>query len=1099
MASALTDKKMENGNASRGEEGDDAKKSVFSEAGSSTAEILLHLKSWFELSPAGSVSAHKRLINTMGHVVRMIVEDSVESKLSTGVGMCIQQVLSLLADEKIFQFRASILEMLRSLVIACLNDRAPKQQKKKKSRGGGGGGGDGDGNFEGHGRVRIQLYRFLSKTVTSLVECYEKAVKTIKEAEMEEKLKFRIDGIESLGLLGMSDEGEGGGGANVGVWGWDGLVAATAANKPRRESSAASAIKEEEILVKDGCLKLLTEILIKSDDSMGEVLQNLDPLPPLRGLEEEDDLIALIAKFLKRKGSRSDEEVYYMHLKRFLKFCVRHSKERESKKKMQSSRSFGVMLALVEEAFARLDEIHGGSGKFLEDMTHYPLFYNVLKYLSKLCKEENDISVKIAASRTFANISHFNWTVLGEGEGATRSMEACDLGWDDEKGTFDVSNDDCDDEGCNAMMAYKVKILKNLGYYAASDCAETALVALGTVKKVISTKSGSGVMALLREDDPAREILLTISSTVDNRIGRRALKHHGVAERYISGLFKKKSKPTCWEMGLWKCEGTGSDVYEEWIKKLVTSIILCVYWKYDGKSKEKDDGGDDREHVEGLDEMLMLCGEMASREAGFAEAVFPVLVLDMLEKGGLAGKEGERGEWMVGSGESHMNRMLTRGFGWLIYSEGNVNVDALALAVDTFDSLRQITKQRFLAWGGHTRNIVAIKGKVYPNMQPAGGGGDRRRIRSPTPEKDYKHNEGLGEPVQWNGMAYGIVLRLDGLAVAKACLRAKRPCSALMYLETYCDNVFGGSTECLKGCGEVGGEAGDISGYGQLDDGDERARLEGSLLEKRRQLKKVFQEAYDMLGEEDAVVGVGNSTIGLDFERLGDHDSMGDVGFHTDPWRKLKKSDMKLQGSTHRTDWKWKASVGEGLKELGLNHVLGGYLQDTLQRHPSEGGQNGNFRGDSVEDLERLQEMWHEGAWRAMNWVGVDGEVGVGNGGEVSASAGLGSGFHAKLHESFLNILQNDRDTLGKSLLEGKKGITNIIGATADGEGMLRTFLQNGVKLWSLEEIQQLGEELISGGNAMTIVESWVKGIGDGALNYNDKCFIDDVREVGTR
>ena len=49
------------------------------------------------------------------------------------------------------------------------------------------------------------------------------------------------------------------------------------------------------------------------------------------------------------------------------------------------------------------------------------------------------------------------------------------------------------------------------------------------------------------------------------------------------------------------------------------------------------------------------------------------------------------------------------------------------------------------------------------------------------------------------------MLGLNALDVGTSCLRAKRPCSALFYMDMFCDNDFGGSGGFLE---KVGGFVG---------------------------------------------------------------------------------------------------------------------------------------------------------------------------------------------------------------------------------------------------------------------------------------------------
>ena len=98
-------------------------------------------------------------------------------------------------------------------------------------------------------------------------------------------------------------------------------------------------------------------------------------------------------------------------------------------------------------------------------------------------------------------------------------------------------------------------------------------------------------------------------------------------------------------------------------------------------------------------------------------------------------------------------------------------------------------------------------------------------------------------------------------------------------------------------------------------------------------------------------------------------------------------------------------------------------------------------------------------------------------------------------------MLQNDRDAFGKSIQDGMKGVAEVVGSTADGEGMMRTFLQNGLKLWSLEEVERMGRAITDekGKDIGRLMEEWSVGKGEEGLKFSQRMFIDDVREVGMR
>ena len=226
------------------------------------------------------------------------------------------------------------------------------------------------------------------------------------------------------------------------------------------------------------------------------------------------------------------------------------------------------------------------------------------------------------------------------------------------------------------------------------------------------------------------------------------------------------------------------------------------------------------------------------------------------------------------------------------------------------------------------------------------------------------------------------------MSIAAACLRARRPASALRYIEMYCDNVFGSSSDCLKSLGEAMLRAvdGDVSGFGNHEMAEES--FEGNLLV----LKEVLQKSYDMLGEDEAVIGVANSTIVLDMI-----DGKNTSSYYNDPMTRILKCDMKVSGGEGSA----LGGLGRGLKELGMWSVMDGLL---------EGRKND----------EELKELWHEGKWRAMNWDesllregGMERDAGC----EVLVP-GRDAGYNELLHCCLGAAKENDSEIFGKSLFQ---------------------------------------------------------------------------------
>ncbi|GMI01620.1 hypothetical protein TrVE_jg9821 [Triparma verrucosa] len=1003
-----------------GEGKSSSRKSIYAAASSSASEILLHLKNWFE--SAYTPATLKRHLMTLQHVLDTIIEEEGE-----GLGMAMCTVLALLEDEKFVTGESESTLVVLDMVEGLLTRIGEK--------------GD-SGSIE----------MVINNTVLVLINVYERETRKLDEKARDAETKFRVESIESIGLLGLEA-------SRGGLWGWDGDQ--TGGGPSEASSRSRSKEEKEAEVVRLTVLKLLKSILLVNP--VPPYLKDIDPLLPLPFVPLEDPLTAVLQEFESSRTRNNDVETALEDLRRFDRFCCRKSRRGGE----DDTRSVIAMLGVVENAFELLDKLHGGGGLFLQDFIHYPLYYKALRHISGLCHRNMPRNIKVKAGEVVGRVGKWNWRGLGEGEGAMRALEGGKA-----INTRKITKEKHEDP----MKALKSEILRNLGHYITGSKSTTALLAMETAHYVLATKDGGEVLKMLSRDEVARETLENIGSRGGNRKG------HGVQN--VGDIFHGTRRISCWDLKLWTCEDTTTEGYSRWICNLVTAIILCGYHNYDGttRKKKKKSGvmDDDREATDGLDDFLGMCGSMSQKEANFAEAVFPAVVYDLLRKG--AGSESVA--WMVGSEESYTNRPLSLCFRHLLENPRTSPL-ALSSAISVLDFLRITTFNNFLLYGNHKKNAVSIKGKVYTEQPVASS--SRRRSTTPDPAEEAKYNEGLGDPVEWEGLPYGCVLRLSGLDIASACLRARRPASALRYIEMYCDNVFGSSSDCLKNLGEARLRAvdGDVSGFGNHEMDDEWFKS------KLIVLKEVLQKSYDMLGEDEAVIGVANSTIVLDMI-----DGNNTHSYYNDPMTRILKCDMKVSGGESSA----LGGLGRGLKELGMWSVMDGLL---------EGGKNDG----------ELKELWHEGKWRAMNWdESLLRDGGIGDAGCEVLVPGRDAGYNELLHCCLGAAKENDSEIFGKSLIQAKELIAHEIGDTADGEGMLRTFFTSSVKLWSLLEVEGLGE--VCFGSRVSELESnwkqWAAKCDDalpsfrgasseGAvgikrdLPFEQRNFINEVREVGMK
>jgi ataxia telangiectasia mutated family protein len=1057
---------------------------IFQSANTSTVEIVLHLKTWFEV--AETDAAKQRLTDTL----RMIVEQTkLESEHNqeinaSAVSICQHEILNLLGDPKFQRFTVENLKMLDSLIKLCSADKDPENQ--------------------------VVLARLLNKTVLKVIEVYETASKERMKAKLVAESQERRGEFEGLGLIGLAERASNNSGTNeIDVWGW-GTNSTGGVNLERRLRLGQNDETRELEKVEKCCLSLLEDILLKSPESFNVHLAKLDPLP-VPEVPEGDQLFKILTTFNTKHhkiGEDQDVQTLMDVLRRFVVFCKR---DRNSK------RSLIAMLVKVSEVFYFLNMKHKSAVKagkesgesFLEqgEGQYFGLFSDVLKNLSGLCGEDQEEEVVVEAGKVVGEISSYNWSVLCEGVGATKGEEGDD--GDEDKGKGSVLSGA---KGEQMLRLLKMKILKQLGGCLLSEDSETALVAMDLVKAIMATKSGKETLADWKKEDSdgemewVRQILLTVSSSISDTINQG---RHNVPDSFIVEHLGalSGSGEGCWSEEFWKCTDSGKEAYESWAKRLSTSIILTCYHNYDPRRKKKKKKsaiaanvvGTQIQQIEGLDEFLGLCGSLCCREVDFAVCCLPALMLDMLICGGdPSGQSNSQDSSTSGSGGFSMasevgivdgsfpHLKLTKSVQFVLQHIPQCNKKVLAVIVDSLDVLRRTTTSAFLEYRNHKKNTSAPQGKVYPDADAAASAAGRSRGNREPTQTEEEYNSGLNAVVKWAGCQYGVVLRLSGLAVAEACLRCNRPCSALMYLDMYCDNSFGGSTECfskvLEGEGfddAVTGD-GDVSGYGSNSGS---RLLVTTVMNDVAKLRSILLEAHTMLSDDGSVIGVKNSTVGLEFKlQSGANSAFINGGLSTD----MIAADMRLLGGSG--SWQDKQTLGMGLRDLGLNHVMEGYLTGA----------------DSTDELE---ELWSEGAWRSMAWDdGFLNGKGPADAARKASSVTAKGGFHKHLHECLLDVVKNDRDAFFTELEQGRLVVARKIGETAGGESTLREFLRSGVKLWSFQEIEDVGNCVFNGRSWKTDMRDlWKESMNMNSLGDKQGLALDqsrglrEVREVALK
>ena len=362
-------------------------------------------------------------------------------------------------------------------------------------------------------------------------------------------------------------------------------------------------------------------------------------------------------------------------------------------------------------------------------------------------------------------------------------------------------------------------ILTSVGGFLVSGCAETSLVAMKTARALLSSGAGKECWKTLSDTDQA-----LFRPFVMNDEGQQ---HTSVL---ISDSCKEKLKARtnglgdgnfwCFSDGLWNLDEYSGDSRETWIKNIVCAIISCCLGK-DSKVRNKG--------------FFRICQGMCAKEACFAAEMFPYLIFSLLDadpreackEKSASARDLILSQTAIGTASSRMNVLISKCFSSLLKlnaEQMKTYSQAIDAILSSLDWLKSITEHRFLT-ADHQKNIAV---KVPKNSKTS------KKRRSKGGDVD-----GIQPSPQWRGCLYGVVLRLDGVDVAKACFHAKRYFSAMYYAEMGMQNMVGSGSFFEQLSGDYAhklekSEAPvcDISGFGVPSQNEHQSVLDKSLVAK---------------------------------------------------------------------------------------------------------------------------------------------------------------------------------------------------------------------------------------------------------------------------
>lgn len=465
-------------------------------------------------------------------------------------------------------------------------------------------------------------------------------------------------------------------------------------------------------------------------------------------------------------------------------------------------------------------------------------------------------------------------------------------------------------------------------------------IASDTLDALLNTNSGRHALSLV-EKGPIRSQLDLFSPSFTRKETRRA-RSATLSENSLKELSSKaraqeqnlNSCQWCWTDALWLSFENDCVSFEDWVCSLTAALIVCcVSLPVDGKMRHRD----------GYGEFFWLCQRICASEHIIASTMFPYLVLYLLEA-------------TVEDSESDYNFLFTEAFDTILRrgdscaaSESGRKV--LLLIIDTIDLLREISQAKFLS-RQHPREASEIKGRrTSPDSRDAGS----------------NYNRGIPECPSWEGVQFGVMLKLDGSAVAAACILVRRYASALFFLDMHLNAKFGKggnifdefTRSSLQGT-DFRGPSRNISGLLQDSSGvAEDEDVKKSILNAM----SMVADCYRSMNEDDALEAIETQCAAIEFSNFGWDVGQSKEGLG-DPISLLRSlnADAITRERSEAVD------VAESMESLEFHGLLRSYINGIISDSSA-------LQSMKDGDLEYLKEKWFEKGLRKRNWDGLKAEA----------------------------------------------------------------------------------------------------------------------------
>ena len=677
----------------------------------------------------------------------------------------------------------------------------------------------------------------------------------------------------------------------------------------------------------------------------------------------------------------------------------------------------------------------------------------------------------------------------------------------------------------NPLLAIKTKSLAMLGQFLLSDCAKTSFVAMKTAKALLVTQDGKDCWESLDED--VKGILKPFVATDDSSLRKEAVGISSLCLERLKGLsgvsLDCDDDSWCWNDGLWTCIDGGDISCELWIKNTVCSVshgwyfffgLSCVLYRHltitstllqiisccYGRSSQINRDGQD---------FFLLCIGLCAKEASFASCIFPAIVFHLLNSETRDNKYDRKNDSVrdiilsktaIGSPTGEMNDRISNCFSRLLltktgtletFQDLQMNPQAVTVVLNTLELLRAVTEHRFLSSPDHVKNTSNLPQNQNPSSSR------KRRPRNSTDSSCVDKIDGSTlSSLKWRGFPYGIVLRLDGLDVAKACFHLKRYYSAIYYAEMGMQNLIGvgnffeevASNSRFK---QNDFSINDISGFGIFS--QTKLQQKGkTMLESILFAKNIIGCCLSELQENDELQGVLAQASALNLKQNITNLNTLYTSHCDQNIPKLVDLDTSLQVEANfgvastRTNLRQEfVNVSNCLEDMGLNHTKHHYLvgvERVLSKDKESDCSRHFLREKWFEDSLKNTSQWDNSLLPKLNETELaslsyttpqqkDDEI-PGDSRDNFFQRQTPS-FYESIHKALQSFVRDDAVGGHCHILQARRSVLADMEALAGSESKLRSLAAHISKLSVLGNLEQTAKTIEGHTTVMSLLGRW--------------------------